>query len=229
MERSRLEIFPRLWLDHRRAVFLEEQDTLAVADLHLGYVWAQRFNGQMLPLGPSDGILARLEDLFACYNPKTIVLLGDIVHEAAPVNEIAAELSALLEAFAAKVSVQLVLGNHDRNLKKMLPSQEMIGLHSALRSGEYLLLHGHESSPTDDSAFIIMGHEHPSISLGDGIKSAKFPCFLVSERLLILPAFSGWVAGTSFRAHGLMSPLAKAAHFTKAVAICGSKLLPVPL
>jgi DNA ligase-associated metallophosphoesterase len=229
MDRSRLEICPKLWLDHRRAVFLEEQRTLAVADLHLGYAWAHRFNGQMLPLEPNDDILARLEDLCGYYNPKTIVLLGDIVHQAAPVIEIAGELSALLEALAARGAVQLLLGNHDRNLKRMLPSHEKMGFHQSLRSGEYLLLHGHEPSSTAGSEFIIMGHEHPAIYLGDGIKSAKFPCFLASERLLILPAFSGWVAGTNVRAYGLMSSLARAAHFTKAIAICGAKLLPVPL
>src|SRR4051812_23136509 len=112
MDRSRLEILPKVWLDHRRALFLEEQRTLAVADLHLGYAWAHRFNGQMLPLQPRDGILERLNDLCSYYQPHAIALLGDIVHQAVPVKEIADELTELLQSLSARCSVQLILGNH---------------------------------------------------------------------------------------------------------------------
>jgi metallophosphoesterase superfamily enzyme len=74
-----------------------------------------------------------------------------------------------------------------------------------------------------------MGHEHPSISLGDGIRSAKFPCFAISRTTILLPAFSLWAAGVDICGNPFLGPLAKAAEFTRAVAICGEKLLPVKL
>jgi metallophosphoesterase superfamily enzyme len=51
---------------------------------------------------------------------------------------------------------------------------------------------------------------------------------MVSERVIVLPAFSRWTAGTDIR-HPLMSSFARAAKFTRAIAICGDKLLPIAL
>src|SRR6476469_1055836 len=96
MDRSRLEIIPGVWLDHRRAVFFEELQLLAVADLHLGYAWAHRYNGQMLPFGAGDRLTERLLDLCGFYRPQRLVVLGDIVHQTVPVSEVADELQTLL-------------------------------------------------------------------------------------------------------------------------------------
>jgi metallophosphoesterase superfamily enzyme len=75
-----------------------------------------------------------------------------------------------------------------------------------------------------------MGHEHPAITIGDGVTtSQKCPCFLVSESVIILPAFSSWAAGTNIHAYEFMSETARAAKFTQAIAICGEKLLPISL
>src|SRR6476660_846006 len=88
MDKSRLEIKPKIWLDYRRAIFLEEHSVLAVADLHLGYAWAHRFHGQMLPLGGGDRLLERLTELCGYYKPRQFAFLGDIVHQAVPVAEV---------------------------------------------------------------------------------------------------------------------------------------------
>jgi metallophosphoesterase superfamily enzyme len=77
---------------------------------------------------------------------------------------------------------------------------------------------------------IVMGHEHPAISIGDGVTtSQKCPCFLVSDTVIVLPAFSRWAAGTDIHAHPFMSETARAAKFTRAIAICGKRLLPISL
>ncbi len=74
-----------------------------------------------------------------------------------------------------------------------------------------------------------MGHEHPAVRVGDGIASMKCPCFLVSQRVVILPAFSEWSAGADFRAHPFMSPLANSVKFHTAYAILAGKLLPLKI
>src|SRR5688500_1877535 len=106
MDKSRLEIFPHVWLDHRRSIFLETEGVLAVSDLHLGYAWAHRFSGQMMPLQP-DGVRERLAELCSFYKPKTIAILGDIVHRAVPVNEIQDEFLLLLETLRQSCGVKL--------------------------------------------------------------------------------------------------------------------------
>jgi DNA ligase-associated metallophosphoesterase len=228
MDKSRIEIMPGVWLDHRRAVFLEKESILAVADLHLGYAWAQRYNGQMLPLHTQDDLLARLSDLCAVYQPQRLAILGDIVHQAVPVTEISDELSALFEKLAAICGLKLILGNHDKKLRKFAKNQNLEFL-THFEAGRFLLTHGNELAEVPPKKFVLMGHEHPAISLGDGIASAKFACFLVGRSVLILPAFSLWSAGTNIRAYPFMSSLAQNSRFNTAVAICGTKLLPVKL
>jgi DNA ligase-associated metallophosphoesterase len=228
MDRSRLEIMPNVWLDHRRAVYLEEQAVLAVADLHLGYAWAHRFNGQMLPFGGGDQLLERLSELCDFYKPRKFVFLGDIVHQAVPVTELIDEFNAIIEGLSERCETRLVIGNHDKKLRSVL-RDKAVELLPFVNVGKFLLLHGNSVPDGSEEATVIMGHEHPAISLGDGIKGSRFPCFMVSERVLILPAFSLWAAGGNARAHTYMSPIARAANFHKAVAICGGKLLPVKL
>jgi uncharacterized protein len=228
MEQSRLEVLPNVWVDHRRAIFLEEHSVLAVADLHLGYAWAHRYHGQMLPFGGGDQLLERLSDLCAYYKPRQFVFLGDIVHQAVPVAELINEINMIIERLADHCETKLIIGNHDKKLRSVLRNKT-VELLPFVNVGKFLLLHGNSIPDGHDSATIIMGHEHPAISLGDGIKGARFPCFMVSERVLILPAFSLWAAGGNSRSHTFMSPIARAANFLKAVAICGGKLLPVKL
>jgi DNA ligase-associated metallophosphoesterase len=224
---ERLEIAPGLWLDHRRAAYLERERVLCVSDLHLGYTWAHRYQGQLMPVHAPDKLLERLLDLCTDYQPQTFAFLGDIVHQAVPVSAIRDEFASVVAALRSRCGVQLILGNHDRKLRELMGGE--LELLESYEAGRYLLIHGNESLQSKEDAFIIMGHEHPAISLGDGVSSAKFPCFMVSANLLILPAFSDWAAGSDIRYHDFMSPLARNTQFEKAVAILGRKLLPIRL
>jgi hypothetical protein len=104
-------------------------------------------------------------------------------------------------------------------------------LAEAREIGRNLLVHGDKAAGGNQRGLrVIMGHEHPAITIGDGVTtSQKCPCFLVSESVIILPAFSSWAAGTNIHAYEFMSETARAAKFTQAIAICGEKLLPISL
>src|SRR5438132_1492813 len=62
--------------DARRAVYFREHDLLAIADLHLGYAWAHRAEGQLLPVSKADDALTRLRALVDDYKPARLVILG---------------------------------------------------------------------------------------------------------------------------------------------------------
>lgn len=230
MDKSRYQLIPGLWLDYRRAVFLEPDAALAIADLHLGYNWAHRFNGQMLPLHAHNQLGQRISELLAAYPARKLILLGDILHQAVPVKAVEAEMTELLEAVSGRAELILVQGNHDRHLRK-LPWAANWTLLPQYRSGRTVLVHG--DSLTDlpaETDLVIMGHEHPAINLGDGVAtSEKFPAFLTADHLLVLPAFSLWAAGTSYGSYEFMSPLARRTTFRKAIAILGNKVLPIPV
>jgi len=240
MDHSRLELVPGLWLDARRAVFLAETGTLAVADLHLGYAWAHRAGGNLLPINAGEDTLPRLRELIADYAPRELVILGDIVHAAVAAVALIEEVRALA-ALAAIVPLRLIAGNHDADLPLLLRRAGIDGeIIRELQAAPHLLLHGDENDETLATAHtaatrerggrIIFGHEHPALSLSDGVTtSARCPCFLVAEDALVLPAFSMWAAGSNVRSSVFLSAYARAARFTQAVAIVAGKLLPVRL
>lgn len=236
MDRSRHEVAPGIWLDARRALWLEEARVLAVADLHLGYAWAHRHTGQLMPITVPDDTVDRLSALQRDYRAEQIVLLGDIVHRAVPIAPIKDELVRLLSCFADNVRLTLVMGNHDRDLERLIGGSNRFTHH--LKIQNCIFLHGDRDSTVvaaevirsaeQQGHWIIMGHEHPSVTLGDGVATwEKYPCFLICDRLIVLPAFSPWAAGNGRDEY--MSPLLEDKVVQSKIAILGDRLVPVQL
>ncbi len=185
-----------------------------------------------MPITPPTDTLARLSDLQRDYTPREIVVLGDIVHRAMSVESLEKELRELIEILSTQSQFTLLVGNHDRQLHDVSKQWALpIELAESRDVGGNLLVHGDKAIVENQRSLrVIMGHEHPAITIGDGVTTShKCPCFLVSESVIVLPAFSNWVAGTNIRAYEFMSEAARAAEFTLAIAICGEKLLPVSL
>lgn len=241
MDRSRLEWKPGLWLDARRALWIAESRMLVVADLHLGYVWAHRFEGQLMPLGAKEDATERLLDLIEIYQPREVVLLGDIVHRVVPAPALREEMTHFAREIGARVELRIVLGNHDAHLPVLLERCGLtLQMARELRVGPHLLAHG--DGPDDEerviAAFqsagpngrVIIGHEHPAISLSGGPASwVKCPCFLASPEVLVLPAFSQWAAGSPVRNGNFLSAFSRRTIFEHGIAIVANKLLPVRL
>ncbi|EDY17850.1 metallophosphoesterase [Chthoniobacter flavus Ellin428] len=241
MDRTRLELEPGVWLDAERAVWLEEWRTLAVADLHLGYAWAHRAEGQLLPVDTGEDSTERLLRLLAKYPAEEVILLGDIVHRAVDVPALHTELRWLALNVGERARLRLIGGNHDRELAETLATANIVlevDTHAVV--GPHLLLHGDGTDETTAEARlsetaarrgrVILGHEHPAIGLSDGVAShVKCPCFVAGEGFLVLPAFSRWAAGGDIRSYRFMSPYARLRPAERAVAIVAGKLLPIPL
>ena len=218
-------------LDARRAVFLPALRTLAVADLHLGYAWAQRRRGQLLPIAPPDDTLPRLRALCADWNPEVVVVLGDFVHAAADVEGIRAAVSDVLGGLPASVRWEIVLGNHDHRLPARLAEWGLqVPCHPSLDTGGFRFVHGDVLPPEPmPSAWTLSGHEHPALVLGDGgTTSLRVPAFLVGERRVILPPFSNWAAGSVVGRQPFLGEWARRSRFRAAVACLGPRLLPIP-
>lgn len=228
-ERGRLELRPDVWLDARRAVYLEAEKTLALADLHLGYAWAQRAAGNLLPLGAVDEWAPALAGLIDDYAPRRVAVLGDFVHRAVRVAAFEAEVCRFIEQVEAKAELIVLGGNHDRGLRAVLQRcGKSVEVGERLDCHEYCLVHGHEA--VEVAGRVMMGHEHPVITLPDPAGSGvRCPCFLISEHLLVLPAMSRWANGCEVGSRRFLSPLAQEVKFSRAVAILGTKLVPLRL
>ncbi len=223
-----LRIDPGIVVDARRAVWIPEERTLLVADVHLGYAWVERRRGLLLPLAPED-TLERLMELVSDYSPRACVFLGDTLHAAAELDVLTMEVRRLAERMSDRCEIRFVLGNHDQQLPKMLGRMGLnLPCGETFSCGRHLLLHGHRAWPAPDAGWTFQGHEHPAVTLGDGVTTTlKAPCFLVGRRRLVLPAFSTWAAGQAWRrAHRADG---NQDEFRRAIAILGGRLLPVEL
>ncbi len=221
-----------LTADIRRALWLPQHKLLAVADLHLGYAWSHRSKGQLLPVTRQEDTVERLLELQHEYQAEHIAILGDIVHDTISIPEVRAELDRLITTLSAQSQLTLLLGNHDRQLERNLTLPENVQLQKSLTVGHFTLLHGDDSRVMEGgeaSLTLIMGHEHPTLSLGDGVSAVRCPCFLVSPHAVVLPAFSPWANGCTVGRQRFLSPLLQEVSFREAHAIMGKRLLRVPL
>lgn len=233
-----LELAPDLIADVRRAVWLPHHRTLVVPDVHLGFGWVQRQRGQLLPISTTTDALDRLDSLRHDYGAKRIVFLGDLVHAAADIAALRHSLSDMVRrltgASTGTPELLLVLGNHDHRLPALLSEWNLaIGTLPSLELGRFRLLHGHEPAPVEalepDGRLTIIGHEHPSAELGDGVASrVKCPAFALADDTLVVPAFSDWAAGCNLHRRDFLGPVARAARFHTVVACMGPRLLKLP-
>ena len=234
------EVAAGIVIDARRSAWLEADRILVVADLHLGYAWAQRSAGNLIPLSRSVDALDRLNALIDAYSPVRTVLLGDIVHDAVDVEPITAELLRLRDDLGARTEIILVAGNHDRRLQQMLDSKRIaLPLVRELQIGPHRLVHGDGvelrqakaelATALGRGGFVFCGHEHPAITLSDRVASyAKCPCFVEGDGLLMLPAFSEWAGGSNLRSGSFLSRYLEAARLRSITAIIAEKLLTLP-
>ena len=222
-------------LDARRAAWLPRSRSLAVADLHLGEAWARRARGQLMPLGIVDTTVTRLRALLESYRPERLILLGDIVHAALPIDGIQRAVQELASLEHEGMVLEWCLGNHDRQLPRQL---ERWGITARtvrqVNLPEAILFHGDQppelaGPERHASSWRIQGHLHPALVLDDGIASrAKVPCFLVNPGRLVLPAFSEMAAGSTVDRRGIPQGLGEEDRFESAIACLGPRLLRIP-
>ncbi|MFQ6107046.1 MAG: metallophosphoesterase [Thermoplasmata archaeon] len=200
-----IEVFPGTRISRHHALFLEDEGLLVIADLHLGYEGALLEQGVSIPRFQKNVMLERLKRLIDKYSPSTILIDGDFKHEFSKnlVQEWQ-EVNEVLDFVSNAADVRLVRGNHDNFLMTIL-SKKGLDLLSETSVGGYSFAHGDREVSWDD--ILVMGHEHPSLGLRDRVgATAKLPCFLVTTRLIVLPAFSPLALGTDVTTLDFISP-----------------------
>lgn len=167
-----------------RAVFWSRRRCLMVADVHFGKGAVLRRAGITVPTGQTARDLARLDGLIACYRPTQLVVLGDLVHGAAPPNAPWIDLVNAWREQHADIAMTLIAGNHDRHFDARKLGFEIID--DALTLDRIVLRH------TPDAVadhYVLCGHMHPGVALRDGWRRHRLPAFRFGARLGVLPAF----------------------------------------
>jgi len=195
------------------------EDTLVVADLHLGYEDALREKGIELPYEQYPWIKSEILRYVGEMNPETVILNGDVKHEfGGALSQEWREVLDLIRALGEEgVKLEVVRGNHDNYLIPILRREGIEIRDPYLISDGVMYFHGHKDllSVPEGVELIVMGHEHPAISLRDDLGGGhKFKAFLKGEYMgigvLVIPALSPLAPGTDLLRAGradLLSPL----------------------
>ncbi|MGC8849653.1 MAG: metallophosphoesterase [Candidatus Bathyarchaeia archaeon] len=163
------------------AMLLEDGERVLVAsDFHLGLEYELAKMGINIP-HQTERILGELLSLIKEHGPERLLLIGDIKH-GVPITsfqegrEIHRFFSALLDEVKA---IDVIRGNHDGNLQRLVPEGVMIHPSSGLLLGEGYRVgafHGHAwpSPKLMEADVMVMGHNHPTVLLRTplGIRSS---------------------------------------------------------
>lgn len=171
-------------------VYIEEVSSIVFADFHLGLERAVEEEGLYLPYRQFPEIAKMVERAVERYDVTNVILLGDIKHEFGRASEQEwDEVLSLLRQLRGH-NIKVVRGNHDNYLIPILKREGIELYDPHLDLGAYRFAHGHLDVPLDRS--LVMGHEHPAISIRDDFgTSVTYKCALYRRReprILVLPA-----------------------------------------
>lgn len=202
------------------AIFIEDIEAIAIADLHLGFEGIMAEKGIFIPKTQFKKEKAMLQKIIEKKKAKRTIINGDIKHEFsdASYHEFK-EVRDLLAFLKEKCEeVILVKGNHD-NYIGYITNRLGVELYDELEIGDYYFLHGHRNRIPDQlkAKHVIIAHEHPAIALYDeiGVKE-KINCLLYGKdndkKIVVLPAFSTLAMGSEVNLipkQELLSPVLK--------------------
>jgi putative SbcD/Mre11-related phosphoesterase len=199
------------------ALLLEKENTLLVSDLHIGLEDMHERKGVHIPTSILPKIVKSVVTPAKELGCSKVIILGDVKHEfGEPREEDWFGVKKLVRQLREiNCQTEVVRGNHDNYIVLILKELN-IPLHEpALDLGKFLLTHGHLEFYRPENKHIIMGHEHPAVSIRDdlGVKHA-FKAFLngrlLGSQITILPSTSPLTIGMAMNeipSGELLSPI----------------------
>jgi putative SbcD/Mre11-related phosphoesterase len=205
---------------------LMAEDSLVVADLHIGKEEELRQAGFTLPSQArkmAEDLVSMLEEV----RLKRLVILGDLKHQfPKSTGTERRDVPRFFDLLEGTVSeVHLVMGNHDGNISYILP--RWVSLHGAegFRIDDVGYVHGHAWPAPEvmEARTLLMGHNHPTILFPDRLGFRNMErCWVrapfvgedrrysrLPEELIVLPAFNEFSGGTTMNETGsrLLGPI----------------------
>ncbi|MCV0367820.1 ligase-associated DNA damage response endonuclease PdeM [Filomicrobium sp.] len=171
------------------ALYWPARQILIVADLHFEKGSSYARHGQFLPPYDTRDTLQRLAALLKRYNDaRTLIALGDSLHDRSAHQRLAPDDLAMLRELQAVCDWIWVCGNHDPVVDISLGGR----VTDVVEIGGLVLRH--EPSPARDF-YEIAGHLHPAARIVQHGCSIRRPCFVGDRSRLVLPAFGAYTGG----------------------------------
>ena len=196
-----------------KSVWIPKHKIMVIADVHLGYEEMLNRQGVLVPRTQFLQTKKELQELCGKLHPGTIIINGDFKHEFGGISSQEwQDAQDILDMLLRSSKVILIKGNHDTILEP-IARKKGLAIVNYFCIGEICITHGDKirtEKDAKDAKIIIMGNEHPAISIRDGIKSEKYKCFLAgtwkSKKLIVLPSFLSITTGSDIRQEERLSP-----------------------
>lgn len=169
-----------------QALYWPREQALLVADLHLEKASFFARHGQLLPPYDSRETLERVALAIRATAARRVFCLGDNFHDAEGAARLEPYAAGMLAALTRATDWVWVAGNHDRGAVRegtLVDELALAGL--VLR---------HEALPGEPRPEL-SGHYHPRLKVSARGRRVVRPCWVRSERKLILPAFGALTGG----------------------------------
>ena len=215
-----VEILPGIALADL-ALYLKKENILVIGDVHLGYEDAMSRQGIFLPRFQFKDTIERLDKIFESLPQgklEAIVVNGDLKHDFASISDQEGRDILKLLDFLLQHSEQVILvkGNHDVKLSPIARKRNIVVVEN-IAINEKFICHGHEvpgSSEFEKSKIIIVGNEHPAVSLRDGARTELYKCYILGKwkssgkekKMIVMPSFNQITIGTDILKEKFISP-----------------------
>ena len=200
---------------HSKAALLIDEDIkrqryVVISDLHIGfeshiYTRGIAFDERIF----FDEMIGELSDLIKSNKAQAVILLGDLKSTVGSISRLEwQKIPRFFKLLSEITDIYFVPGNHDSNIRFLMPENINITSSKGMVLDDTLLVHGH-TMPTTARSYIkkiVMGHIHPvflrhnSVINGQRvwiylkiIKEAIFPGSQGTLDLVVLPAFNRYL------------------------------------
>ena len=197
-------------------LYLKKERILVIGYLHLGFEESLSKRGVLVPRFQLKETINRLSKILDEIDANEIVITGDLKHEFGKIlNSEMSDTLEFLDFLLKKYKVTLIKGNHDTILS-FIAQKRNIELETYYKINDIFICHGDKIIDNLDffnSKTLIIGHEHPAVSISSNNRSETFKCFLVGKykgkELIVLPSFNLLIEGSDILREEILSPYLK--------------------
>lgn len=209
-----MEIFPNMNMADLALYF---DSTLVIADVHIGYEEVLNKKGILVPRTQFEEMAKKLGKIFGRLKNRKIeriIINGDLKHEFGIISEQEwRNTLKFLDLLAGHCKeIVLIKGNHDTILGPIAKKRN-VKIMDSIIVGNVLITHGDKipgKEILNKASAIIIGHEHPAISLKKGPRIETYKCFLKGrykgKNLIVQPSFNTLAEGTDILKDKILSP-----------------------
>lgn len=193
------------------ALYVPKKNILIIGDLHIGYEESLNKQGVLVPRFAFKDLVLRLEKVLD-KRYGTIVVNGDIKHEFGAISsqEWRETIKILDLLLKHTEKVVLVKGNHDTIIGP-IANKRNVKIVDSYKVGDIFIVHGDSLMEIPkDAKTIVIGHEHPAISLSEPGRKETYKCFLKGsykrKHLIVMPSYNPVVYGSDVLTEKQFSP-----------------------